>query len=101
MASAVMRMTTAPIWLSQSQGTRSLAIFAASTPSSPAGSAQSLTARVIAAGDLLLNKKKAAMAKIMEAYSNSRGAVHGNQAAYSRMTLGASRTFSPTKARHR
>ncbi len=32
--------------------------------------------QVVAAGDLLLNKKKAAMAEIMEAYSNSWGTVH-------------------------
>jgi hypothetical protein len=50
--------------------------------------------QVVAAGDLLLNKKKAAMAEIMEAYSNSWGTVHGDQAAYTRLVLGITVIFS-------
>jgi hypothetical protein len=44
--------------------------------------------QVVAAGDLLLNKKKAAVDETMEAYNNLWGTVHGNQAAYTRMTMG-------------
>jgi len=50
--------------------------------------------QVTAAGDLLLNKKKKAMAEIMKAYSTSWGTVHGNQAAYTRMVLGITDIFS-------
>ena len=44
--------------------------------------------QVVAAGDLLLNKRKAAMDETMEAYNNIWGTVHGNQAAYTRMAMG-------------
>jgi hypothetical protein len=44
--------------------------------------------QVVAAGDLLLNKKKATMDETMGAYSSFWGTVHGNQAAYTRMAMG-------------
>jgi hypothetical protein len=44
--------------------------------------------QVVAAGDLLLNKKKATMDETMEAYNSFWGTVNGNQAAYNRMAMG-------------
>jgi hypothetical protein len=44
--------------------------------------------QVVAADDLLLNKRKATMDETMEAYNKIWGTVHGNQAAYTRMAMG-------------
>jgi hypothetical protein len=44
--------------------------------------------QVVAAVDLLLNKKKATMDETMEAYNSFWGTVHRNQAAYPRMAMG-------------
>jgi hypothetical protein len=57
--------------------------------------------QVVAAGHLLLNKKKKAMAEIMEAYSNSWGTVHAATRPPTRGWRWASLTYSPpTTASH-
>jgi len=43
--------------------------------------------KVIAAGDLLVNKAKAPTAEVEEAYNSAWGTVHGSNAAYTRMAL--------------
>jgi hypothetical protein len=59
--------------------------------------------KVIAAGDLLVNKAKASIAEVDEAYITAWGAVHGSNAAYTRMAVSLADSYlskKPTPLQH-